>query len=114
LGIFAATGFAFAFAGAVLFMPPNDGLSAAEHESIDDAVAEALVGVEIHAVRQELLKSRVGLCREALSYEDWPGYISKKIISNPELGNFKEIIEDCVFYIHGKQDQIEKELLELR
>jgi hypothetical protein len=75
---------------------------------IDKAVAEALVGVDLHVARQELLRSRVVLCREALSYEDWPSHIKERIKVNPNLGYFRESIEDCVFYIHGKQDQLEK------
>ena len=75
-----------------------------ENREIDALVAQAINGLAAAEDREKLLEQRVHLCRAALKVEDWPSYVGEQVKADPSLGDKVEIIEDCMFYIHGKQD----------
>lgn len=60
--------------------------------------------------REGFTQGRLKLCRAAVARDDWPAEIKKQIAVNPDLGNWRELVEDCMLYLHGRQDALRPHL----
>ena len=98
------------FGAAVLLV--TQPLGNEENREIEALVAQATNGLAAAADREKLLEQRIHLCRAALKVEDWPSYVGEQVKADPLLGERVEIIEHCMFYIHGKQDVLEQVIAE--